>query len=95
MCFFYRHACFVRDVATLVGTVSTPLETRLIYLRRPPSVPAFGSASVDEMNFLASIRVGDLVVLHARLNAAFNTSMEPVVGALFLAAFVASCLLCW
>lgn len=37
------------------------------------------TASVDEMNFLASIRVGDLVVLHARLNAAFNTSMEVEV----------------
>lgn len=34
------------------------------------------TAAIDEVSFLAPIRVGDVVVLTARLNAAFRTSME-------------------
>ncbi len=37
------------------------------------------TAAIDEVNFLAPIRVGDVVVLSARLNAAFRTSMEVEV----------------
>ena len=34
------------------------------------------TASVDGLDFLAPIRVGDVVCLHARVNAVFRTSME-------------------
>lgn len=34
------------------------------------------TAAIDEVNFRAPIRVGDVVVLTGRLNAAFRTSME-------------------
>lgn len=34
------------------------------------------TAAIDEVSFRAPIRVGDVVVLTARLNAAFRTSME-------------------
>ena len=37
------------------------------------------TAAIDEVNFLAPIRVGDVVVLTARLNAAFTSSMEVEV----------------
>lgn len=37
------------------------------------------TAAIDEVNFLAPIKVGDVVVLSARLNAAFRTSMEVEV----------------
>lgn len=37
------------------------------------------TAALDEVNFLESIRVGDVVVLSARVNAAFNTSLEVEV----------------
>ena len=37
------------------------------------------TAAIDELNFLAPIKVGDVVVLTARLNAAFRTSMEVEV----------------
>jgi len=37
------------------------------------------TAALDEMQFLAPIRVGDVVVLNARVNAAFRTSMEVEV----------------
>ena len=37
------------------------------------------TAAIDEVNFLAPISVGDVVVLTARLNAAFRTSMEVEV----------------
>lgn len=37
------------------------------------------TAAIDDVNFLAPIRVGDVVVLSARLNAAFRTSMEVEV----------------
>ena|SRR5688500_12435986 len=34
------------------------------------------TAALDEVNFLSPIKVGDTVVLAARLNAAFTTSVE-------------------
>jgi acyl-CoA hydrolase len=34
------------------------------------------TASIDRMDFLEPIRVGDIVVLHAQVNATFHTSME-------------------
>jgi acyl-CoA hydrolase len=37
------------------------------------------TASLDEVNFTAPIRVGDVVVLTARVNAAFTTSVEVEV----------------
>jgi len=37
------------------------------------------TAALDEVNFLASIKVGDVVVLSARVNAAFSTSLEVEV----------------
>lgn len=37
------------------------------------------TAAIDEVTFTAPIRVGDVVVLTARLNAAFRTSMEVEV----------------
>jgi acyl-CoA hydrolase len=37
------------------------------------------TAALDEVSFLESIRVGDLVVLSARVNAAFNSSLEVEV----------------
>lgn len=38
------------------------------------------TASIDEVNFKQPIRVGDVVILHARVNAAFRTSLEVAVG---------------
>lgn len=38
------------------------------------------TAAIDEVDFLAPIRVGDVVVLTARLNAAFRSSMEVEVS---------------
>ena len=37
------------------------------------------TAAIDQVQFLAPIRVGDVVVLSARLNAAFRSSMEVEV----------------
>ncbi len=37
------------------------------------------TAAIDEVNFLEPIKVGDVVVLSARVNAAFRTSMEVEV----------------
>lgn len=37
------------------------------------------TASIDEVNFVAPIRVGDVVILGARVNAAFRTSVEVAV----------------
>lgn len=37
------------------------------------------TAALDEVNFLAPIKVGDIVVLSARVNATFRTSMEVEV----------------
>jgi acyl-CoA hydrolase len=37
------------------------------------------TAAIDQVNFLAPIRVGDVVVLTARVNAAFRTSLEVEV----------------
>jgi len=37
------------------------------------------TAAIDDVTFTAPIRVGDVVVLSARLNAAFRTSMEVEV----------------
>jgi acyl-CoA hydrolase len=37
------------------------------------------TASVDDLQFLHPIRVGDLMLLRARVNAAFRTSMEVEV----------------
>ena len=37
------------------------------------------TASIDQVKFLAPIKVGDVVVLSARLNAAFRTSVEVEV----------------
>ena len=34
------------------------------------------TASVDHLDFLNPVRVGDLIILEARLNRAFHTSME-------------------
>lgn len=34
------------------------------------------TAAMDEMQFLAPVRVGDVVSLYARVNAAFGTSVE-------------------
>jgi acyl-CoA hydrolase len=34
------------------------------------------TASIDHMDFLVPVRVGDLVILRASVNRAFNTSME-------------------
>lgn len=34
------------------------------------------TASVDHMNFLHPIRIGQLIVLHSQVNRAFHTSME-------------------
>ncbi len=34
------------------------------------------TASVDRMSFLSPVRIGDLVTLHAVVNAAWHTSME-------------------
>ena len=38
------------------------------------------TAAIDEVNFLSPIRVGDVVILSARLNAAFRTSVEVEVA---------------
>jgi acyl-CoA hydrolase len=38
------------------------------------------TAAIDEVNFLEPIKVGDLVVLSARVNAAFKTSLEIEVA---------------
>jgi len=37
------------------------------------------TAAVDDLQFLHPIKVGDLIILRARVNAAFTTSMEVVV----------------
>ena len=37
------------------------------------------TAAVDDLQFLHPIRVGDLMILRARVNAAFRTSMEVEV----------------
>lgn len=37
------------------------------------------TAALDEVNFVHSIKVGDVVVLSARVNAAFNSSLEVEV----------------
>ena len=37
------------------------------------------TAAIDEVTFLAPIKIGDVVVLSARVNAAFRTSMEVEV----------------
>ena len=37
------------------------------------------TAAVDDLQFLHPIRVGDLMLLRARVNAAFRTSMEVEV----------------
>ena len=37
------------------------------------------TASVDDLQFLHPIKVGDLILLRARVNAAFTTSMEVEV----------------
>ncbi len=37
------------------------------------------TAAIDEVNFLEPIKVGDVVVLSARVNAAFRTSLEVEV----------------
>ena len=37
------------------------------------------TAAVDDLQFLHPIRVGDLIILRARVNAAFTTSMEVEV----------------
>jgi acyl-CoA hydrolase len=37
------------------------------------------TAAVDDLQFLHPIRVGDLIILRARVNAAFRTSMEVEV----------------
>ncbi len=34
------------------------------------------TAAIDEVNFLSPIRIGDVVVLSARVNAAFKSSVE-------------------
>ena len=34
------------------------------------------TAAIDEMQFLAPVKVGDVVSLYARVNAAFGTSLE-------------------
>jgi acyl-CoA hydrolase len=34
------------------------------------------TASIDHMNFLHPIRIGQLIVLHSQVNRVFNTSME-------------------
>lgn len=38
------------------------------------------TAAIDEVNFLSPIRIGDVVILSARLNAAFRTSVEVEVS---------------
>lgn len=38
------------------------------------------TAAIDEVNFLSPIRIGDVVILSARLNAAFRTSVEVEVA---------------
>jgi acyl-CoA hydrolase len=38
------------------------------------------TAAMDEVNFVSPIRVGDVVVLSARLNAAFGSSVEVEVA---------------
>jgi acyl-CoA hydrolase len=38
------------------------------------------TAAIDEVNFLSPIRVGDVVVLTARMNAAFRSSVEVEVS---------------
>ena len=38
------------------------------------------TAAIDEVNFSAPIRVGDVVILSARVNAAFRTSVEVGVA---------------
>lgn len=38
------------------------------------------TASVDRMAFLSPVRIGDLVTLHAMVNAAWHTSMEVGVS---------------
>lgn len=38
------------------------------------------TAAMDDVQFRAPIRVGDVVVLSARVNAAFRTSLEVEVG---------------
>lgn len=38
------------------------------------------TAAIDEVNFVAPIRVGDVVILGARVNAAFRTSVEVAVS---------------
>ena len=37
------------------------------------------TASVDDLQFLHPIRVGDMIILRAWMNATFNTSMEVEV----------------
>ncbi|MBX7193120.1 MAG: acyl-CoA thioesterase [Sandaracinaceae bacterium] len=37
------------------------------------------TAAIDEVNFVAPIRIGDVVILSARVNAAFRTSVEVAV----------------
>ncbi len=40
------------------------------------------TAAIDEVNFVSPIRVGDVVILNARVNAAFRTSVEVGVTAM-------------
>src|ERR1700741_2518769 len=37
------------------------------------------TAAVDDLQFLHSIKVGDLIILHARVTCAFTTSLEVQV----------------
>jgi acyl-CoA hydrolase len=46
--------------------------------RRHARVPVV-TASIDELSFLVPVKVGDVVVLQARVNAAFGSSMEVEV----------------
>jgi acyl-CoA hydrolase len=47
--------------------------------RRHARVPVV-TASIDELAFLAPVKVGDVVVLQAQVNAAFGSSMEVEVA---------------
>jgi acyl-CoA hydrolase len=37
------------------------------------------TASIDQLNFLAPVRVGEIAILHAQVNAVFGSSMEVEV----------------
>ena len=59
----------VMHLIDIAGAIAAHRHTRTLLV----------TAAVDGLEFLHSIRVGDLIILRARVTAAFNTSLEVEV----------------